>query len=202
VRAEPTDPFGPLPEYTPPRPYTPTSSVLALPEGLPATVTAMLGPDTPNQDGVGEKRDRRQRIRGLEGGALLYGRRSRDGGPDVVSGIVIPEQIRNWGNYRIPREGIDAASAATRERGWVVLAQVHTHPGKNVEHSWFDDLNAISTKALSLVVPFYAADPGQWLDGVGTHVFQRDWWHLLTAEQARDRVVLVDAQLRTLDLRT
>lgn len=202
MRAEPADPFGPAPHYDPPRPYFPTSTVLALPEGLPATITALLGTNKITADIDDADGDDAGRTRGLEGGALLYGHRGRDGQPDVVAGIVVPPQTRNRTNYRIAADGIDAASDATRDRGWVVLAQVHTHPGRNVEHSWYDDRNAISTKAVSLVVPFYGADPSYWLDSVGTHVFQRDWWHLLTPEQARTRVIFVDAPLLSLDLRT
>jgi hypothetical protein len=185
MRPEPVNLFD-APVCPPPRPYAPGGKTTTLPGDLPCAVAARLGPD------AGER---------AEGGGLLYGRRGLDGGPDVVSAFVLPPQIRNARNYRVPREGIAAASAATRGSGWVVLGQVHTHPGINVEHSWFDDRNAISAKALSLVAPNYGADESAWLDGVGVHEFQVDWWHLLEPDRARARVQIDDVPLTVLDLR-
>lgn len=187
MRPEPDNAFEPPPAVLPPRPYAPNGKALLLPQQLPTAVATALGPRSGAQ---------------AEGGALLYGERGRDGQPDTVRGLVVPAQIRNRRNYHIPRESITAASTATREHGWVVLAQAHTHPGRHVEHSWYDDRNAISAKALSFVAPDFGADPGQWLAGVGVHEFQTDWWHLLTVEQANARVVLADLPLTTLDLRS
>jgi hypothetical protein len=157
-----------------------------LPLELPAVVAATLG------SARGEP---------LEGGGLLYGVRGAETEPDIVRGFIVPAQHRAARNYQIPREAVAAASAATRERGCVVLGQVHTHPGRRVEHSWYDDRNAISVKALSFVAPDYGADAGSWLAAIGVHEFQTDWWHLLTVAEARARVALVDAPLATLDLR-
>lgn len=187
MRPEPVNVFDLPPASSPPRPYAPGGKTMMLPAQLPGAVAARLGP------GAGER---------AEGGGLLYGRRGVDSGPDMVIAFVLPPQIRNARNYRVPREGIAAASAATRERGWVALGQIHTHPGVNVEHSWFDDRNAISSKALSLVAPRYGADESAWLEGVGVHEFQLDWWHLLEPAQASARVQLGDMPLTVLDLRT
>ena len=57
------------------------------------------------------------------------------------------------------------ASGVTRARGWVAVGQLHSHPGRDVEHSWYDDENAISTRIVSIVVPGYArgpSDPRSW----------------------------------------
>ena len=186
MRPEPVNPFEPPPAAEPPRPYALGVKVMLLPQELPASVTATLGP-------AGG--------RAAEGGGLLYGCRGGGGEPDTVCGFVIPAQNRTRRNYQIPREAIAAASALTREYGWVALGQVHTHPGRSVEHSWYDDRNAISAKAMSFVAPHYGADPGHWLADIGVHEFQTDWWHLLSVEQASARVALADVPLTTFDLR-
>lgn len=187
MRPEPLTFDQPPPAGRPPRPYAPGRSVLTLSEHLPAAVQKHLAPFAGQW---------------AEGGGFLYGVRGSAGDSDVVHAFVLPPQIRNTRNYRVPREGVAAASTATLERGWVLLGQLHTHPGANVEHSWFDDRNAISSKALSLVVPHYGADQSAWPAGIGVHEFQRDWWHLLDADQARSRVQFSDMPLEVLDLRT
>lgn len=192
MRPESTGPFDDETTGQAPRPYQPTVGTMLLPAALPAALTEALGPGASGQ--------------GAEGGAFLYGHRDPTGGMPAPAGtvcaLVIPDQVRRARNYHVTRRGVAQASSATRRRGWATLAQVHTHPGPNVEHGWYDDRNAISTKALSFVVPNFGADPQDWLDCVGVHEFQVDWWHLLTTEQAHQRVNFIDAPLEVLDLRT
>jgi proteasome lid subunit RPN8/RPN11 len=138
-----------------------------------------------------------------EAGALLYGVGSTDvGDADIVHTLVIPAQIGHRTHYRIPPESIAAASAATRPLGLVTVGQVHSHPGEDVEHSWYDDRHAISTRAVSFVLPRYGRDPCDWLARIGVHDYQDGWWHQLTAEQITTRVSFTDTSLKILDLRT
>jgi hypothetical protein len=138
----------------------------------------------------------------LEAGALLYGiRGSRTGAADVVCALVVPDQEGRRTRYHVSHAAIAAASAATLDHGWVTLGQVHSHPGEVVEHSWYDDRHAVSVRAVSLVLPFYGSNPGDWPDRIGVHDYQEGWWHLLTAEQAAARISLADLPLRIIDLR-
>jgi proteasome lid subunit RPN8/RPN11 len=138
-----------------------------------------------------------------EAGALLYGVGGTEvADADVVHALVVPAQIGHRAHYRIPPESIAVASAATRARGLVTIGQVHSHPGDDVEHSWYDDRHAISVRAVSFVLPHYGRDARDWLARVGVHDYQNDWWHQLTAEQVATRVSFTDAPLQILDLRT
>jgi hypothetical protein len=139
----------------------------------------------------------------LEAGALLYGTRgSANGAADVVRALVVPQQEGHRARYYVPHAAIAAASAATIDHGWVTLGQLHSHPSGNVEHSWYDDRHAVSVRAISVVLPFYGRDPGDWPGRIGVHEYQDGWWHLLTAEQAAARVPFVgDAPLQVIDLR-
>ncbi len=138
----------------------------------------------------------------LEAGALLYGiRGGGDGAADAVRALVVPHQQGHRARYHVPHAAIAAASAATRDHGWVTLGQVHSHPSGDVEHSWYDDRHAVSVRAVSIVLPFYGRDPGDWPDRIGVHDYQDGWWHLLTAEQAAARTSFADLPLQIIDLR-
>jgi Prokaryotic homologs of the JAB domain len=188
VRPVPENPYLPAPHAGPPQPYQQPGRHLHLPAALPQAVSAAFA------DACGAQQ---------EAGVLLYGVRSSEAGnADVVHALVIPDQIGHRANYRMPPESIAAASAATRARGWVTLAQVHSHPGEHVEHSWYDDRHAISTRAVSFVLPNYGRHADDWLARVGVHDYQNSWWHQLTAEQVAARVSFTAALLQILDLRT
>jgi len=160
---------------------------LLLPTSLPGAVTTALASMA--------------RAR-LEAGALLYGTRGSCRAADSVRGLVVPPQEGHRGWYHVPHAAIAAASAATLGRGWVTLAQLHSHPSAHVEHSWYDDRHAVSVRAISLVLPFYGRDPADWPGHIGVHEYQDGWWHLLTAGQAAKRISFVeDMPLEIIDLR-
>jgi hypothetical protein len=186
MRPVPENPCGLAVPAKPPRPYKPTGRCLHLPAALPQAVSVAF---------AGPAADRR------EAGALLYGvRATSPGHADVVHALVISAQAGHRTHYRIPPESIAAASAVTRARGWVTLGQVHSHPGESVEHSWYDDRHAISARAVSFVLPSYGRGACDWRRA-GVHVYQNDWWHLLTAGQAAVRVSFTGTPLQIIDLR-
>jgi proteasome lid subunit RPN8/RPN11 len=182
------NPYLSAPHAEPPQSYRHPGRHLHLPDALPQAVSAAFA-----EAGAAEQ----------EAGALLYGVRAADADDtDVVHALVIPAQMGHRTHYRIPPESIAAASAVTRPLGLVTVGQVHSHPGENVEHSWYDDRHAISTRAVSFVLPRYGRDARDWLARVGVHDYQDDWWHHLTAEQVTALVSFTDAPLKILDLRT
>jgi proteasome lid subunit RPN8/RPN11 len=187
MRPIPENPYLPAPPAEPPQPYQQPGRHLHLPTALPQAVSAAFA-------GAAGARQ--------EAGALLYGVRGTEAGQaDVVYALVLPAQAGHRTHYRIPPESIAAASAATRARGLVTLGQVHSHPGQDIEHSWYDDRHAISTRAVSIVLPNYGRKAHDWLARAGVHDYQDDWWHLLTAEQAAERVSFTDTPLQIIDLR-
>jgi len=139
--------------------------------------------------------------RRVEACCFWYGVRSPEGNATVLA-VVAPKQRNTWGNYAVSGEAVAEMATATHPRNWVNLGQVHTHPGVAVEHSRYDDANANSRRALSIVIPFYGRWAGPWPVGLGVHEFQDDYWYLLSEADAALRLALTDAgDAHLLDLR-
>jgi hypothetical protein len=85
--------------------------------------------------------------------------------------------------------------------GWKPIAQIHSHPGDNVEHSVYDDRMAISIKALSLVVPRYGHWSGTFPECIGVHEWQNNHWHLLSMDDSRARIRLTNREFIVEDCR-
>jgi hypothetical protein len=122
---------------------------------------------------------------------LWLGERDQTGG-GVVRAVVVPRQRNAWGNYQVDVSAMMQVAEAFDGRGWSNLAQLHSHPGRGVEHSRYDDRMASSRRALSLVFPFYGHWTGPWPYDVGVHEFVDDYWHLLSRSDAARRVVVGD----------
>jgi len=177
---------GSLLRPPPPAPYRLPAAVLMLPRTALERTLAVFKSTT---------------ARRIEACCFWYGVRSDDGGGTVL-GVVVPKQRNTWGNYFVTAAAVAEMAAATRPKKWVNLVQVHTHPGANVEHSRYDDLNANSRRALSVVIPFYGRWKGPWPTGLGIHDYQGDYWHLLTDADAEKRLVVAEAgDAELLDLR-
>jgi hypothetical protein len=171
----------------PPSPYVPTGRVLTVPLGLLHLTLRVF------QQYAGHK---------VESSCFWYGTRD-DAGNGRVAAVVVPRQYNHWGHYRVEIDGVAAMAAATRPHGWKNLSQVHTHPGVGVEHSRYDDAEANSRRALSVVFPSYGLWRSTWPDGVGIHEFQADYWHLLSLAEASVRVLIdpADQTVTLLDTR-
>lgn len=140
--------------------------------------------------------------RGVEAGCFWYGSRDDRGNAQVLA-VVVPKQRNRWGNYHVSAEAMEKVAAATQPHAWKNLAQVHTHPGTDVEHSRYDDEHANSRRALSFVLPLYGRDSASWPSQVGVHEFQGGYWHLLNARDMGQRVrsSRAAAEVNFIDLR-
>jgi hypothetical protein len=170
----------------PPAPtaYAPGARTLALPAlALRATVSML------------------QRAGARESGVFWYG--SRDAaGNGVVNAVIAPRQAMARGNYHVSPTAMSAMVDLLPDGTWKPLAQIHSHPGAGVEHSRYDDEMVASTRALSIVFPFYGRWSGPWPHGIGVHEHQSEYWHLLSAAHAAHRVQLAaDTDIVTEDLR-
>lgn len=123
--------------------------------------------------------------RTVESCCFWYG--ERDDGGGQVKAVVLPKQRNHWGDFTVPASAMEEVSLVTRSHGWRNLAQLHTHPGRLVEHSAYDDFHVNSRNALSLVFPYYGRWSGTWPNGIGVHEYQ-GYWYLLPAEHAARRV--------------
>jgi hypothetical protein len=134
-----------------------------------------------------------------ESGVFWYGPRDSTGN-GTVAYVVAPQQRMSWGNYHVSAAALTAVVRRLTSV-WKPLAQIHSHPGLRVEHSNYDDRMMSSRKALSLVFPSYGDWRGSFPVGVGVHEHQNDYWHLLTDEAAKARVIVVPGEVRVEDLR-
>jgi hypothetical protein len=136
----------------------------------------------------------------LEAGIFFYGDRVEDGNA-IVKAVVVPEQTNRWGNYHVTGDAMAAVALATRSYHWLNLSQIHSHPGRDVEHSPYDDEQANSRHALSFVFPSYGGSPKSWPKDIGVHEWQGGYWHLLSEAHARVRVSPVNGDAILIDLR-
>lgn len=127
------------------------------------------------------------RDRSVEACCFWYGRHVSDTISKVCA-VVVPHQINRRLNFDVPSSSIPPVSEATRRKGWKNLVQLHSHPDRDVEHSSYDDLHVNSRRALSIVLPNYGAPTMDWLDEVGLHEFQNDYWHYLSPHHASNRL--------------
>jgi hypothetical protein len=172
-------------EFRRPRPtsvYRPSTTQLTLPRGgLVATLEMLL------------RSGRR------ECGLFWYGTRAPNGNAEV-SHVMVPRQYMSWGNYHVDAQSLAEVVQQLPPEA-KPLAQVHSHPGTNVEHSIYDDEMMSSRKALSIVFPRYGQVEEPFPAGVGIHEWQTGYWHLLEPAQAGQRVLLAPGDVVVKDLR-
>ena len=108
-----------------------------------------------------------------------------------VCSVRAPVQTSSFGHYHIEPEDLSQMVRDLPDH-WRPLAQIHCHPGRNTEHSRYDDLMVSSRKMLSIVFPNFGAHNASWPAGLGVHEWQIDYWHMLTPPQVRARLCLHD----------
>ena len=140
-----------------------------------------------------------QRAGRRESAVMWYG--TRDGqGNARVSHVIAPKQTMSWGNYSITASAL-AQAVHRLPQECKAVAQVHSHPGAHVEHSNYDDRMVSSTRILSIVFPNYGRTLGSFPLEIGVHEWQHGYWHLLSLEESKRRVQLIDQQVTVEDLR-
>ena len=168
----------------PPSQYVPTGKVLTVSAKTLARTAAAL------------------RAAGAVESACLWLGSFDDNANSVVQALVIPMQINRPTNYSVPGDAMLEVAALARAQAWTVVGAVHSHPGVGVEHSRYDDEMTPSRRAVSIVMPDFGHWTGPWPRGLGVHEYFEKYWHLLSDEHARKRVVLSDTpEVQTFDLR-
>lgn len=138
----------------------------------------------------------------LEACAFWFGQRD-EAGDARVRAVIAPRQAMHRGFYDVPAACTTEMADHVEPMGLKPLAQIHSHPGRLVEHSRYDDRMASSRRALSLVIPLYGHWRETWPTGVGVHEYQEGYWHLLSQADASRRVLLTgDDSVHVADLRT
>lgn len=168
----------------PPSRYVPTGKVLTVSPQTLARTAAVL------------------RATGTVESACLWLGPLNDDANGVVKALVVPMQINRPRNYSVPGDAMLKVAELARAQAWTVVGAVHSHPGIGVEHSRYDDEMTPSRRAVSIVMPRYGHWSGPWPRGLGVHEYFEKYWHLLSDEHARQRVVLSDTpEVQTFDLR-
>ncbi|MFL5758977.1 MAG: hypothetical protein ACJ789_04520 [Thermomicrobiales bacterium] len=115
-------------------------------------------------------------------------------GLQVVTTVAAPQLRQSRGYYQVIPESLHRLAADMRRQGLTNLAQVHTHPSSGVDHSYYDDENAYSTRegALSFVWPHYGAGLDYELAGIGVHERRGGRWERLDHPQVAQRIQIID----------
>ena len=166
----------------PPAPYQPGASYVSVPVDAFARTLLLL-----------------RRAGSFESSVFWYGTKDAEENATVAY-VVAPQQLSRPRNYHVTAASV-SAMVRRLSPGWKPIAQIHSHPGDSVEHSTYDDRMAISTNALSLVVPRYGRWSGMFPERIGVHEWQKGYWHLLTLSEARGRIQLTSGEVTVEDLR-
>jgi hypothetical protein len=98
----------------------------------------------------------------------------------IATTLTLPDAEMRPTYFRVSGEAMSQAGEHFRGFGMQRLAQVHTHPGRDVRHSPFDDENAYSQMdgAVSIVLPEHARRLPE-LNECGVHVRDERGWRRL-----------------------
>lgn len=129
-----------------------------------------------------------------------YGIESIKENKDHVICMVIPKAEHSYGNYFVSSEEAAKMGKKMMGVGLVCLAQFHTHPGKNTEHSDYDDEHAISNRNgfLSLIAPEYGNYSPFCIQAVSVHESWNGDWFMLDNLAKTSRIHITD---NAIDLR-
>lgn len=108
------------------------------------------------------------------------------GTTQIVTTVVFPDAKLQPRSYRVSSDAMSQAGKHLRRLNLVRLAQVHTHPDIDVEHSTEDDRRAYSQEqgAISIVLPSHGEQRPK-LEEIGFHVREPRGWMLLPSDQWR-----------------
>jgi proteasome lid subunit RPN8/RPN11 len=129
---------------------------------------------------------------GVEAGLYWYGIRSSESAAVITVGL--PRQTNRSGNFEVGADDLAVLVRRVR-RPLVVVAQVHSHPGANVDHSDWDNDLVVSRKILSLVVPDYGRRVH--LEDLGVHEFVDENWYRLSNDEVARRIVVTPSSVDT-----
>lgn len=130
-------------------------------------------------DGFNRDRSKNERV------AYLDGVRMSGSGESVVTTLTVPRATAFPTYFYIQPEDVVAAGRHLFRDGLHRLAQVHSHPGRSVDHSDYDDGRAYSQRvgAISIVVPLHGRTRPTLLE-CGIHVRSPEKWVRLSPEDA------------------
>jgi proteasome lid subunit RPN8/RPN11 len=111
---------------------------------------------------------------------------------EIATTLTFPEAVLCPGYFTVSGAAMSKAGKHFRGFGMQRLAQVHTHPGRDVRHSEFDNENAYSQLdgAISIVLPYHARRRTPVLD-CGVHIRLDSGWVRLRPKQIPEQIQIV-----------
>jgi proteasome lid subunit RPN8/RPN11 len=132
---------------------------------------------------------------------IAYWAGHRAGDDAFVTTCIAPAATTTWGSFDTSARANARVVMYLANAGLELIGQVHSHPGRSVEHSDGDDERALMPYEgfLSIVVPYYASRGMRPLTTCGIHVFENSRFRRLGPSdvEARFRVVDDFADLRS-----
>lgn len=125
-----------------------------------------------------------ERVAYLDGIAL--------GDVKIATSVTLPNAQMHPRYFTVSGEAMSEAGRHFREFQMQRLAQVHTHPGTDVNHSRFDDENAYSQldSAISIVMPDHARRRPALMD-CGVHIREDGGWRRLPTKEIGEVIRLI-----------
>lgn len=111
-----------------------------------------------------------------EGLVLWLGRNIEN--TSLVLACAAPRTTHDWGRVHVDETAVGTAASAARAHGLGVIAQVHSHPGRDTRHSDGDDQLVLLPyeSMFSLVIADYGLGSVHPTEGAGLHQFQDGRW--------------------------
>jgi hypothetical protein len=110
--------------------------------------------------------------------------------------VTLPDAAMHATHFIVCGDAMSQAGQHFRRYGMERLAQVHTHPGRDVRHSPYDDENAYSQLdgALSIVLPHHARRRPE-LRECGVHVRDDAGWRRLAVSEIEGTICVLPGLL-------
>lgn len=110
----------------------------------------------------------------------------------IATTVTLPNAEMHPRYFTVSGTAMSEAGQHFRRFGMQRLAQVHTHPGRDVNHSPFDDENAYSQMdgSLSIVMPRHACDRPLLTD-CGVHIRETSEWRRLSVGEIETTIRMI-----------
>lgn len=114
----------------------------------------------------------------------------------IATTLTIPNAEMHPTYFTVSADAMSEAGKHFRPFGMERLVQVHTHPGRSVKHSAYDDENAYSQAdgSISIVIAEHARHRPDLMD-CGVHVRDSKGWRSLAAREIERAIRIVPGRL-------
>lgn len=126
---------------------------------------------------------------------LVFWAGRRCGADAIAMMALVPRTDHGIGHVFVSEAGFGWAVKTARQHRLVLVAQVHSHPGRDTRHSdGDDDLVLLPSEGLySLVVAAYGHSGLTRSEGVGIHQYQSHRW-VQVSDSFPDPIIIVNAE--------